>query len=562
VKQRREEAEETLSHGDIDEAEETLSHGGTSMKRFVSVLIVGLVLASLWEMPAWSQRPSQAVIAIWGLPIRVLGSNEAVTGYVSLLINDSLTAVDGAGTVEGRLAEKYPASPDGKTYVITLRDAKFQDGTPVTARDVKFTYGLYLHPKYPTTPPALLEIAGARDYKAGKAVSVTGITVVNPRTVRFILDRPYPFFYEQIGGQPVLPEHALANVDVARLQEAAFTRKPIGAGPYRLTDWREKESMTFDAFPGYWKGAPTLGRVVLKLIPEDATVMAELRAGNIDAGRILPDAYSSFRDDARVTVLRVPGDTYYWFAPNVRLPIFQDVRVRQAMAYAINREEMLRALYGGLGTPAQTPIHPSLWQFAKTVKGPTYDPAKAKQLLAEAGWAPGPDGMLQKGGQRFKVKYGFLAGKEYQNQALLIQQYLRAVGMDVEVQAFERGDFFSRYFTPGGPVEIVGIAWFNLLFPVQSELEQNFKSTGDVARIIGYRSPEMDRLLDQAILTRDRTRQKAVYEQIQQLVAQDVPRILTIRPDVIWGVRKTVTLPAGIGSLRGFFGSVPGWTAR
>jgi len=112
------------------------------------------------------------------------------------------------------------------------------------------------------------------------------------------------------------------------------------------------------------------------------------------------------------------------------------------------------------------------------------------------------------------------------------------------------------------PVEIVGIAWFNLLLPVQSELEQNFKSTGYVARIIGYRSPEMDRLLDQAILTRDRTRQKAVYEQIQQLVAQDVPRILTIRPDVIWGVRKTVTLPAGIGSLRGFFGSVPGWTAR
>ncbi|HLN14744.1 MAG TPA: ABC transporter substrate-binding protein, partial [bacterium] len=160
--------------------------------------------------------PSQVVIAIWGLPVRILGSNEAVFSYVNLLINDSLTAVDGQGNVSGRLAAKYPASPDGKTYLVTLRDAKFQDGTPITAQDVKFSYELYLHPKYPTTAPAFLEIAGAQEYKAGNASSVSGITVVNPRVVRFILNRPYPFFYEQIGTAAVLPAHALANVDVAR----------------------------------------------------------------------------------------------------------------------------------------------------------------------------------------------------------------------------------------------------------------------------------------------------------------------------------------------------------
>jgi peptide/nickel transport system substrate-binding protein len=499
---------------------------------------------------------------MWGLPVRILGSSEAVTGYVSLLINDSLTAVDNQGAVVGRLAAQYPVSPDGNTYLVTLREAKFQDGTPITAQDVKFSYELYLHPKYPTTTPALLEIAGAPEYKAGKAASVAGITVVNPRTVRFILNRPYPFFYEQIGSATILPAKALAGLDVARLQESPFTRKPIGAGPYRLTDWRERESITFEAFPGYWGGAPALPRVVLKLIPEDATVIAELRAGNIDAGRIIAEAYRSFQREPQVAVLRVPGDAFYWFAPNFRLPIFQDVRVRQAIALAINRPEMLRALYQGLGTVAQSPVHPSLWQYDKSLKGYSYDPAKAKQLLAEAGWTPGPDGILQKGGQRFKVKYGFLAGKDYQNQALLIQQYLRAVGVEIDVQAIERGDFFGRYFTPDGQIELVGIAWFNLFFPPQSELEDNFKSTGSGAKVIGYNNPEMDKLLDEAILTRDRTRQRALYAQIQQLVIQDVPHVLTVRPDVIWGVRKRFALPSGIDSLRGFFGSVPRWTVR
>jgi len=532
------------------------------MRWWVIAFVIGSLVGAPAAPPAESQKPAQAVVAIWGLPVRVLGSGEAVTSYVSLLINDGLVAVDARGNVQGRLAERYPVSPDGKTYLVTLRAAKFQDGTAVTAADVKASYGLYLHPKYPTTPPALLEIAGAKDYKAGKAPSVTGITVVNPRTVRFILDRPYPFFYEQIATEPILPQHALAAIDVARLQEAAFARQPIGAGPYRLSDWREKESITFDAFGGYWGGAPVLGRVVLKLIPEDATVMAELRAGNIDAGRIIPEAYDAFLHDPRVTVLRVPGDTYYWFAPNLKLPIFQDVRVRRAMAYAINRDEMLKALYRGLGTAAQSPVHPSLWQYDKNVAGYTYNPAKAKQLLAEAGWTPGPDGVLRKGGQPFRVTYGFLAGKDYQNQALLIQQYLRAVGIDIKLQAIERGDFFSRYLVQGGPIELAGVAWFNLLFPVQSELESNFKSTGAFAQVFGYHNPDMDRLLDEAISTRDTARQRAIYAQVQQLVIQDVPRIMTVRPDVIWGVRKTVALPAGIGSLRDFFASLPRWQVR
>ncbi len=530
--------------------------------RTAAALLVLALAVGVTGVPARGQAPAQAVVAISNLPSRLLGVSQAVAAQVSQLINDSLTAVDAQGNVSGRLAARYPVSPDGKTYLVTLRDAKFQDGTPVTAQDVKATYELYLHPKYPTTPSALLEIAGGQEYKAGKAPAVTGITVVNPKTVRFILNRPYPFFYEQIGTVAILPAHALAGLDPDRLQEAPFTRRPIGAGPYRLTEWRERESITFEAFRDYWGGAATLPRIVLKAIPDDATVAAELRAGNIDAGRIIPEAYRTFQRDPQITVLRVPGDTYYWFAPNFRLPIFQDVRVRQAMAYAVNRPEMLRALYQGLGTVAQSPIHPSQWQYDKSVRGYAYDPAKAKQLLAEAGWTPGPDGILQKGGQRFAVKYGFLAGRDYQNQALLIQQYLRAVGIDVQVQSVEFGDFFSRYYTPGGTFELAGLAWFNLLIPVQAELENNFRSTGIGARTLSYSNPDMDKLLDEAIVTRDRSRQRAIYAEVQQLIIRDAPRVMTVRPDVIWGIRKRFVVPGGIDSLSAFFKSLPRWKGR
>ena len=109
---------------------------------------------------------------------------------------------------------------------------------------------------------------------------------------------------------------------------------------------------------------------------------------------------------------------------------------------------------------------------------------------------------------------------------------------------------------------MVGIAWFNLIFPPQAELEANFMSTGATAQIIGYNNPKMDQLLQQVVLTTDRKAQKALYDQIQELVISDAPHILTIRPDVIWGLSKTFVLPSGVNSLRDFFGSLPRWKTR
>lgn len=528
-------------------------------------LLIALALLVIPASGADAQRPTQVVLAIWGLPTRLVGGLEAVGSYVLLQIHDVLARTDEKGAPVPRLAEKWVRSADGKTYTVTLRPAKFQDGTPVTAEDVKFSYEFYLHPKYPVTPPGLLQIEGGQDVKDGKAPSARGITVVDARTVRITLTSRYAFFVDQVlgGTSYILPKHALAGADVAKILEHPYARKPIGAGPYRLAEWRDRDSMTFEAFPEHWAGKPSIDRLVLRLIPEPATVMAELRAGNIDAGQILPDEFEAFQREGRQQVLRLPGDASFWFSFNHAHPLFRDVRVRQAIHHAVDRDQMVRTLLKGYGRVVNSPVHPSLWQYNPGPAGYPHDPARARALLADAGFTPGPGGVLQKDGRPFRVKYAFLSEKRYQDQGLMIQQFLRQVGIELTLEAGERGDFFGRVFSVGNRenLEMVGLAWFNLVIPTQGELETNFRSTGATARIFQYANPEIDDLLTQAATAPDGEALKTIYFRVQELILKDVPRVMTFRPDELWAVQKRFTLPK-MGSLADLFRSIPEWKVQ
>ncbi len=213
-----------------------------------------LVALALLVIPAsgtQAHRPTQVVLAIWGLPTRLVGGLEAAGSYVLLQIHDVLARTDEKGGPVPRLAEKWVRSADGKVYTVTLRSAKFQDGTPVTAEDVKFSYEFYLHPKFPVTSPGLLQIDGAQDVKDGKAQEARGVVVVDPRTLRITLASRYAFFVDQIlgGTNYIMPKHALAGADVAKILEHPYARKPIGAGPYRLVEWRDKATLTIQTPP-------------------------------------------------------------------------------------------------------------------------------------------------------------------------------------------------------------------------------------------------------------------------------------------------------------------------
>ncbi len=535
------------------------------MKKSIVIGLALIIALALAGTPGQAQRRNQVVIAIWGLPTRLVGSSEAVAAYVLLQVHDVLAETDNAGRPVARLAEKWERSADGRTYTITLRQAKFHDGTPVTADDVKFSFEFYLHPRYPIASPSMLEIEGAQEYRQGRAPQVTGIAVVDPRTVRFTLKARYAFFFDQILGRPnyIMPRHAWEGVDVARMLEHAYARKPIGAGPFRLTEWRERESMTFQAFPEYWGGRPTVERVIMQLIPEPATVMAEVRAGNIDAGQVLPDEFEGFQRNQQLQTLKMPGDVSFWFSFNHQHPFFSDVRVRRAFYHALDRELMVRTLQKGFGRIVNSPTHPALWQHNSGIKGYPYDPARARQLLSEAGFTPGPGGILQRDGRPFRARYTFLSEKRYLDQGLMIQQFMRQVGVDLVLEPLERGDFFGRFFSPANSanIEIAGLAWFNLLLPVQFEFESNFKGTGAFSGIFQYTNPEIDGLLNQTSTAVDRGTLRTLYYRVQEVIIQDVPRVMTFRPDELWAVQKRVKTPE-VKSLAEFFRSIGRWEVR
>lgn len=505
------------------------------------------------------------VLTLFGLPTRLVASTEVTAAYLLLLVHDVLARPDwSTGRPVPRLAEQWTRSADGRSYTVVLRSANFQDGRPVTADDVKFSYEFYLHPQYPFTEEALLEIEGAQAYKQGHAPAVSGITVLDSRTVRFTLQRRYAFFVEGILGSEyhIMPRHAWSGVDMARMVEHPYARRPVGAGPFRLIDWKERESMAFEAFPGYWGGRPSVEHAVVRWIPEPATLEAELRAGNVDGAVILPDDYPAFERDGRVRPLRMTAEYCYWFGFNHQHPFFQDVRVRRAVAQAVDRETMVRTLARGYGRVVNSIIPPQSPLYNAALAGHAYNPTASQQLLREAGFAAGPGGILQKDGRPFRVRYNFLSEKRYQDVGLVVQQYLRQVGVDVMLQPLERGQFFGRFWQPANAsnIEMVGLSLYVLspIEPLQAALEAAFLSSSFWARNLQYHNPEVDALLRQATSAVDPGALRTIYYRLQEVLVNDVAWIVLYRPDELWALRRRIEAPP-IHELGQLFDSVARW---
>lgn len=510
-------------------------------------------------------RRNQVILTLFGLPTRIVGSVEVTAFYILLLVHDVLARPDWkTGKVVPRLAERWTRSADGRSYVVRLRNARFQDGQPVTAEDVKFSYEFYLHPQYPLVNADLLEIQGAQPYRQGKAGEVSGITIVDPMTIRFTLEGHYAFFEESVLGSNhyIMPKHGWSGVSMGRMLEHPYARRPIGAGPYRLVDWKERDSIILEGFPEYWGGRPSVERVIVRWIPEPSTLEAELRAGNVDAASILVDDFPTFERDARFRPLRMGAEFCYWCSFNHKHPFFQDVRVRRALFQAIDRETMVRALAKGYGRVVNSIIPPESRLYNTSLQGYRYNPDRAQELLREAGFVQGPGGILHKGERPFRVRYSFLSEKRYQDVGLIIQEYLRRVGVDLTLEPLERGDFFGRFWQPSNAanIEMVGLSLYTVapIAPLQGSLESVFDSSGAWARNLQYQNSEVDALLRRATTAVDPGALRTIYVRLQEVLNDDVAWITLFRPGELWAVRKRIAIPE-VHELAQLFDSVGRW---
>ena len=461
------------------------------------------------------------------------------TFTVTQAIFNGLVVVNEQGDYEGDLAMEVPTvqnggvSADGLTITYKLRQGvKWADGQPFSADDVKFTYDAIMNPAN--------TISGKSVY--GK---IESLTVKDPYTVELKMKEPYAayaeFFSYPVG---ILPRHALGSLP--DLNKADFNRKPFGTGPYRVTDWQAANYIQLDANPNYYKGAPKIGRVIVRIVPDKNTQLAQVRANETDVAVDLNE------DDA-VQVDRIPGWKAFAIAgltsdrlflnlaePGVAdgsrpHPILGDKRVRQALEMGIDKQQLVDKVLSGK-TKVATSEYPVGWA-APNLEPSKYDVDTAKRLLDQAGWQVGADGIREKDGRKLHLSISSTSGNTLrENVEQLIQAGWKAMGVDLEIKnataavlvgewsengLVQRGNFDIAYygFTPGiDPSGTISPRFHSKQIPFEG-------NQGEGDNGMRYRDPQVDQWIDEADRTLDQARRKELYGEVMRKIADDVPLI-------------------------------------
>jgi peptide/nickel transport system substrate-binding protein len=409
------------------------------------------------------------------------------------------------------IAREWKVSDDGTEYTFTLRDdVKFTDGHPLTANDVAFTLEAILTKDVASVHvPRFNGLKGAQAFISGEAKTIAGVQVVDDRTLKLSLDQPNAAFLSNLRWLRPLPKHLLDGKD---LKNDPFFQKPIGAGPFVFKSWSNGQDFVADRNPTYWDSSrPFLDGFVHRVIPDSQTLVLALQTAQIEGSEYaLPTQADQLKAAGNLTVIVKPQgvDTNGWAFGQKSNPALKDARVRRAIAMALDTKRFASDFLLGLGQPAKSPVPPGSWAYNQALTPVPFDPAAAKQLLAEAG-ASG-----------LKVRLSTNAGNHFREDwVTFTQQSLAEIGINVQPDVKE----WTQVVKEGtdGTFELICPTFAGVLIDPDELYSPLYSSSP--RNVIGYSNPEMDRLLDEGRRTIDLEKRKQIYAQIQQLLVQDVP---------------------------------------
>jgi peptide/nickel transport system substrate-binding protein len=336
-------------------------------------------------------------------------------------------------------------------------------------------------------------------------------------------------------GASVLPKHLLEGKDI---KATPLARKPVGTGPFVFREWVTGQKIVLASNHDYFEGRPWLDGYIMRIIPDTATMFLELRAGGIDRMGLTPLQYTRqtesplFRRD--FNKYRYLSFTYTFMGYNLLNPMFADKRVRQAIAYAVDKEEIIRGVLLGLGKEATGPYKPGTWACNPNVKRYPYDPGRARQLLAEAGWRDTDgDGVLDRDGRPFAFEILTNQGNEVRAKcAEIIQRRLAEVGIRVKIRIVEWAAFVNDFINKR-KFDVTILGWTIPLDPDIYDVWHSSKTGPQELNFISFRNPEVDALIEKGRGTFDQRARKKAYDRIQEILAEEQPYLFLYVPDAL-----------------------------
>ena len=477
--------------------------------RWLPGLLVGLALVLGPAATAGAEDRDRTVVVAVGVDATSMDpylSTNITDKHVASHLFDTLLRRDDAMRIRPNLATSYRAvSPT--VWEFTLRPGvRFDDGTPLTAEDVKFTIEHALDPA--------LKAPSVAQFRP-----IVRVDAVGPHTVRITTKEPYPAL------PAVMAECWILSKAQAAKGQQALNERPVGSGPYRLKAWARGDSILLEARTDYWQGAPKIPYVRFRTVPDQNTRFAQLRTGEADIVAALPpEAVALVAGDRSVRIARAPGARAYFVGLNTRLegPL-RDRRVRQALNHAVDVQALLDFVYEGYGSRLATLLTPQQFGYTASVTPYPHDPAKAKALLAEAGFPAG-----------FAIRMEAPEGRYPKDRevAQAIAGQLAKVGVRVDLAIREWGTFVGQFRTEAGPPMYL-MGWSIPTFDPETILTPLLTPNQTYGR---FDTPSLTRLIHEARSTVSPEARAALYEKAQVLMKEEAPVIFLFQLEDLYGV--------------------------
>ncbi|MFO7727777.1 MAG: peptide-binding protein [Desulfonatronovibrio sp.] len=435
-------------------------------------------------------------------------------------------------------AEELEIRENGTRIYIRLKPGiKWTDGRELTADDVLFTYELMIDPETPT--------AYAQDYLA-----VKDFIVLDRYSFEVVYDQPFARSLVT-WALPILPRHVLEGEDLLTTE---YSRDPVGAGAYRLHRWDAGRQVILRANEDYFEGRPNIDEIVYKVVPDLATMFLELKSGNLDMMSLTPQQHlfqtmdEYWQNNFQKFSYLSSGYTYLGY--NLKHPFFADIKVRQALAYAVDKEELVQGVLLGEGVPTVGPYVPGTWVYNNDIQEYGYDPDQALEILEGQGWKLNPKGVLEKDGVLFEFTILTNQGNDLRIRAATILQYrLAQIGIKVKIRTVEWATFIKE-FVNKGRFDAVLLAWNTPQDPDMYNVWHSSQTGENGLNFVQYKNSRVDELLEKGRGSFDREVRRKAYHEIQEILHYEQPYMFLFTPNSLPVVQERFKgiepAPAGI----------------